>query len=512
MLTQLLLIGLGIVLTAGTAVFVVAEFSLVTVDSATLDATAGGARVGPLRRALKSTSLYLSASQVGVTITTILLGYTTQPALHRLLSDWLHDAGWFSQAAATALAAALAVVFVNVLSMLFGELIPKNLALAGPVKAGSLVAPLLLGFTAVMRPVIWLLHNSSTGLLKLMRITPVEEVSAARSAEELESEVRRSAAEGTLDEDLADRLTRTLTLPELRAVDAMTDRTQMTVVPRDATAEDVIAAVRLSGHSRLLVTDGSKDDIVGVVALRKAVAVPHERRSKVLVTALMTPVQRVPETALLGPVLVQLREAGAQMAVVEDEYGGTSGVITLEDVVEEIVGDVADEHDPSRPAPRRMADGSWRVSGQLRPDELAGLAGIDLPDDPAYETLGGLVMARLGAVPHPGDEVSVDGVVLRVETMDSRRVVAVRVWPAPVVAAGDGEAGEADGGTEAGGGPEAGGGGALAGDSDTSVGGAASADGGPEADGGGALAGDSDTSVGGAASADGKTSVVGGEA
>ncbi|MDR1798618.1 MAG: hemolysin family protein [Bifidobacteriaceae bacterium] len=431
MLTQLLLIGLGFILTAGTAIFVVAEFALVTVDSATIQAAPHPEKLGPLRRALKSTSLYLSASQVGVTLTTILLGYTTQPAMHRLLSDLFTDAGWFSQAAATALAATVAVVFVNVMSMLLGELIPKNLALAGPLKAGSLVAPFLLAFTAVMRPVIWLLHNSSTGLLKLIHITPVEEVSSARSAEELESEVRRSAAEGTLDEDLADRLTRTLTLPELRAVDAMTDRTQLVVVPRDATAEDVIAAVRQSGHSRLLVTDGSKDDIVGVVALRKAVAVPHARRARVSVTALMTPVERVPETALLGPVLVQLRDAGAQMAVVEDEYGGTSGVITLEDVVEEIVGDVSDEHDPTRAASRRMTDGSWRVPGQIRPDELEALTGIVLPEDPAYETLGGLVMARLGAIPQLGDQVDVDGATLRVETMAGRRVVGLRVWPPP---------------------------------------------------------------------------------
>ncbi|MDR2374093.1 MAG: hemolysin family protein [Bifidobacteriaceae bacterium] len=210
----------------------------------------------------------------------------------------------------------------------------------------------------------------------------------------------------------------------------MTDRTQLAVAPRDATAEDVIELVRATGHSRLPVTDGSRDNIIGVVALRRAIAVPHARRPKVGVTALMTPIVEVPETAQLGPVLVQLREAGAQMAVVVDEYGGTSGVVTLEDVVEEIVGDVRDEHDRTRPAPRRMADGSWRLSAQLRPDELAQMSGIGLPEDPAYETLGGLVMARLGRLPRPGDSVDVGGARLRVETMDARRVVALRVWGA----------------------------------------------------------------------------------
>jgi CBS domain containing-hemolysin-like protein len=329
------------------------------------------------------------------------------------------------------LAATGAIVFVNTLSMLFGELIPKNLAMAEPLKVARLSVPFLIGFSKLMRPVIWLGHSSSTGLLRVMRIKPVEEVSSARSVEELDSVVRRSAAEGTLDEDLADRLTRTLALTELKAVDAMTDRTQLAVVPREATAEDVIARVRETGHSRLPVTDGSRDNIIGVVALRKAIAVPHERRSKVGVTALMTPLVEIPETAQLGPVLVQLREAGAQMAVVVDEYGGTSGIVTLEDVVEEIVGDVRDEHDRSRPALRRMADGSWRVSAQLRPDELAQLSGIELPESPAYETVGGLVMAQLGRVPQPGEVATVAGATIRVETMDGRRIVALRIWGPP---------------------------------------------------------------------------------
>ncbi|MDR0365454.1 MAG: hemolysin family protein, partial [Bifidobacteriaceae bacterium] len=407
MLMDFLLVAAGVVLTLGTAVFVAAEFSLVAVDSAVLDAAERPERYGALRRALGSTSLYLSASQVGITLTTILLGYTAQPAATRLFDRLVGGAGQAAPLVGSALAAALAVICVNAFSMLFGELVPKNLAMAEPLGVSRLALPFLLGFTKVMRPVIWLLHSSSTGLLKLMRITPVDEVDSARSAEELDSVVRRSAAEGMLDEDLADRLTRTLALTELRAVDAMTDRTQITVVGRDATADDVIRLVRETGHSRLPVIDGSRDNIIGLVALRKAVAVPHERRPKVAVTALMTEIIEVPETARLGPVLVQLRDAGAQMAVVVDEYGGTSGVITLEDVVEEIVGDVRDENDPTRPASRRMTDGSWRVPGQMRPDELAALSQIDLPEDPAYETLGGLVMARLGRLPRAGDSVQV---------------------------------------------------------------------------------------------------------
>ncbi|MDR3359826.1 MAG: hemolysin family protein [Bifidobacteriaceae bacterium] len=427
---DLALIGVGLALTLGTAVFVAAEFALVAVDAAILDAADRPERLGPLRRALASTSLYLSASQVGITLTTIGLGYTAQPAATRLLARWL-DSPALSAAVGSALAATLAIVFVNTLSMLVGELIPKNLAMAEPIRAARWSVPALLVFAQVMRPVIWLLHNSSTALLRLFKVTPVEEVSAARDAEELDSVVRRSRAEGVLAEDLADRLTRTLAMTELKAVDAMTDRTQLAVLPREATAEDVIERVRTTGHSRLPVIDGSKDNVIGVVSLRKAIAVPHGRRGRVGVTGLMTPIIEVPETAELGPVLVQLRDASAQMAVVVDEYGGTSGVITVEDVVEEIVGDVRDEYDPTRPASRGMADGSWRVSAQLRPDELAGVAGVELPEDPAYETLGGLVMARLGRLPQPGDQVQVDGVLIRVEAVAGRRATALRLWPRP---------------------------------------------------------------------------------
>ena len=200
------------------------------------------------------------------------------------------------------------------------------------------------------------------------------------------------------------------------------------VVRRDEdSAADVVALARTSGHSRFLVIGDSSDDVVGLVHLRRAVAVPYERRAEVPAAALMADVLRVPETVHLGPLLVELRDQGDQMAVVVDEYGGTSGVVTLEDVVEELVGDVADEHDRRRQSAARAADGSWVLAGVLRPDELAEVTGLRVPDDGPYETLGGLLMSELGRIPTTGDEIVIGRVRLQVEAMAGRRVERVRV-------------------------------------------------------------------------------------
>src|SRR5665647_1293548 len=313
MLTEWLLLGLGVLLTAGTAVFVAAEFALVTLDPGLVDRDLAGQqdiRTRSVRKALRQLSTQLSGAQVGITVTTILLGYTAQPALATLLTGPL-DSTPLARGAATGLAAALSLIVINVFSMIFGELVPKNAALSSPLATARAVAPLQRGFTAALRPLILLLNGSANALLRRIGVEPREELSGGRSAQELVALVRRSAAAGTLDEGTAILLTNSIELDTLTAVDVMTDRTRMAVV-------------------------------------RRAISVPYERRAEVPAPALMDPAPRVPETVTLGPLLVELREHGLQMAVVVDEYGGTSGVVTLEDVVEELVGDVADEHDPRR--------------------------------------------------------------------------------------------------------------------------------------------------------------------
>lgn len=428
-MSDIVLLALGVILTLGTALFVAAEFSLVALDPATV---AGQAETDPrartVNRALHQLSLQLSASQVGITLTTILLGYVAQDPLSRVLDGPLQAVG-VAKAAAIAISATAAFVLVNLFSMLFGELVPKNMALADPLKTAVLVSRPLHAFTIVFKPIIEVLNGTANRILRRFGIEPAEEMSGARSASELGALVRRSAEAGTLDVSTALLVTRSIGVGQLTAVDVMTDRVRLETLPDTASAADVVALARKTGKSRFPVIGDGVDDVRGFVHLRRAVAVPYERRADVQVTSssLMSPAPRVPETMQLAQLLVELRDDGLQMALVVDEYGGTSGAVTLEDVVEEIVGEVTDEHDPRRPAVYQTKGGHWSVPGSLRPDELARVCPVDVPDNGPYETLGGFVMFRLGRIPVAGDTVDVDDAQLSVEKMDGRRVERIRV-------------------------------------------------------------------------------------
>lgn len=424
------MLGLGIVLTLGTAIFVAGEFSLVALDPATIDAkaAAGDPQAKKVQKALHSLSIQLSSCQVGITVTTILLGYVAQEPLQHILNSVFSSAG-LAQGASLAIAIMLAFIVVNVFSMLFGELVPKSMALAEPLRAAALVTPPLRIFTIIFKPVVVGLNNSANWILRRFGIEAAEELSGARSATELSALVRRSAEQGTLDVSTARLLTRSIDIGALTAVDVMTDRGRISSLDHDASAQDLVELARQTGHSRFPVIGEDMDDIRGFVHLRRAIAIPYERRSAVQVSSssLMVPTVRVPETLALAPLLVQLRGEGLQMAVVVDEYGGTAGIVTLEDAIEEIVGDVADEHDRRRNRTRLLPTGECLVTGAMRPDEVAREFGIDVPDDGPWETIGGWIMAGLGKIPSVGDEYEDSGIYARVEAMDGRRVERVKL-------------------------------------------------------------------------------------
>lgn len=431
-MTDYLLLGVGLLLTVGTGLFVASEFALVNLDRAELEVrqARGETRLGLTISALKITSTHLSSAQLGITLTTLLTGYTMEPAVSRLISPALTDWG-LPDAFVTAIAAVIGMTVATLLSMILGELVPKNFALALPRATAKVVIPFQTVFTAVFKPAIIALNGSANGVLRSMGVDPKEELSGARSAEELSSLVRRSASAGMLEADTASLLDRSLTFARLTAGDVMTARPSMHALAASDSADDVIQLARRTGHSRFPVYDDDLDDITGVVHLKAAVAVPRERRAEVPVGALATEPLRVPETVHLDVLISELRARGYQLAVVVDEYGGTAGLVTLEDLVEEIVGEVSDEHDRSRAGIVR-GRGSITFPGELRPDELHSRTGVRVPEGEVYDTVGGYVMSVLERVPATGDEVTLDSGVLEVVRMDGRRVDRLRYTPTPV--------------------------------------------------------------------------------
>jgi len=421
----------GLVLTAGTGIFVASEFALVNLDRSDLEVrqSKGERRLGPTISALKKTSTHLSSAQLGITLTTLLTGFLFEPALTQLIRP-LFTALGLAEAPAGAIGTVLGIAIATLLSMIIGELVPKNFALALPLHTAKLVIPVQIGFTMVFKPAVSLLNNTANGILRAIGIEPKEELSGARTAEELSSLVRRSAKEGSLEADTATLLARTLVFSDLTAQDVMTPRPRVSSIERTSTALDVIELARSTGFSRFPVLNDSIDDVVGLVHIKQAVAVPRAKRAEVPVSALMTEALRVPETMRLDSLLGELRGRGYQMAVVVDEYGGTAGVTTLEDLVEELVGEVSDEHDRTKADVVRSRD--WLTfPGILRPDELLERANVTVPEDGPYETVAGWLMSELGRIPVVGDVIDISAGQFRIERLDGRRIDRVRFTPTP---------------------------------------------------------------------------------
>ena len=378
--------------------------------------------------ALRKLSTQLSGAQLGITITNLLIGFLAEPAVASLLHEPFEAVG-FSTGTAEGVSVVVALVLATAVTMVAGELIPKNLAIARPFETARAVQGVMRAFTAAFSPVIALLNGSANRIVRAVGVEPAEELASARSPEELVSLVRRSAAQGTLGQDTAMLFVRSASFPDKRARDVLTPRVRLATVLAGDAVSAVVAASRRTGRSRFPVLGPEGlDDVVGVVHAKHVPLVPYERRDSTPVRDVMEPALFVPETLELDDLLLEFRQHGLQLAVVVDEYGGTAGVVTLEDLVEELVGPVQDEHDAAERPARRLPGGGWLLSGLLRPDEVTELTGIELPRDPRrYETLGGLVTAYLDRIPGPGEVVSLPGARLTVATMDGFRVDQVEV-------------------------------------------------------------------------------------
>ncbi|MCW2676686.1 MAG: conserved rane protein of unknown function [Modestobacter sp.] len=428
-MTEWLLVLAAVLLTALTGFFVAAEFSFTTVDrgEAQRAAEAGDRGAARVVRALRALSTELSAAQLGITLTTLMVGFLAEPALGGLLEPVLLGAG-LPAGSVVPVAAGLGIALATFLQMLLGELGPKNLAIARPLRTASLVAPGMQAFATVTGPMVQVLQTLANGIVRRLGIEPREELDDVRGAAELTAVARRSVEEGDLSPLAARLLSRSLGLREKYATDVMTPRTRLWTLSASATAADIIDAAIRSGNSRFPVYGADLDEVTGVVHVKNAVAVPEAEREKRTAGELAAPVLAVPSSLRLDPLLDQLREQGLQLALVVDEWGATHGIVTLEDIVEELVGEITDETDRPLRQLRRVEGCGWDISGLLRPDEVRDRTGIDVPEG-RYETVAGFVVERLSRLAEEGDAVEVDGVRLTVTDVEGRRIARLRAVP-----------------------------------------------------------------------------------
>ncbi|HYH74956.1 MAG TPA: hemolysin family protein [Candidatus Saccharimonadales bacterium] len=437
----LLLLAVAVLLIAACGVFVAAEFSLITVNRSSVErmAAKGDKQAQGVVAALKTLSTQLSGAQVGITITNLAIGLLAEPALAELIRPGL-ELLQVPDAAVTGVAIALGIALATIGTMVFGELVPKNLAIARPLGTAKAVVGLQRAFSAAMKYPIKALNGSANAILHKLHVEPQEELASARSADELTSLVRRSAEQGTLPKETALMLERSMIFDALTALDVMTPRIRMKSLSNQDTAAAVLALAKRTGLSRFPVEGKNQDDIVGVVHVKKAMAVPANKRTSVPVSQIMAKPLLVPSSIQLDSLLDTLRSGGLQMAIVIDEFGGTDGLVTMEDLLEELVGEVHDEHDQpqqrSRQRIRQRAEGVWVLSALLRPDEVTQYFGMIMPEEEDFETLGGLVAHRLERVPVVGDVVGLTLsdhqnrthiVSLEVERMDGRRVDRIKM-------------------------------------------------------------------------------------
>ena len=376
-------------------------------------------------RALKNLSFHLSGAQLGITVTSLVVGFIVEPTLGKAFAEGLAAWDLVPERAIEGIAVGVALALATAIQMVLGELIPKNLAVAEPMKVSSLIATPLRMVNTFAKPLIVALNAAANVTVRLFGIEPRDELDSNVSLEELETMIRSSRRSGVLPEEDFSLLSRSITFGGKTAADALVPRTRTVAIRTDATLVELGDLALETGHSRFPVHAGELDEIEGVANVKAIFEVPVPERPKTAVGQIMNEVAVVPESRPLDLVLTEMRRDRAHLVVVIDEYGGTAGILTLEDVLEEIVGDIEDEHDPTMHGrTTSVPEGVHVLGGLLHPDEVQSACGFEMPEGD-YETLGGFLLERFGRVPKAGDHTSYDGWEFKVTRMDGRRIAEV---------------------------------------------------------------------------------------
>ncbi len=400
------------------ASFVAAEFSLLALDRARVEAQANqGSRVHrSLLRALQRLTLTMSGCQLGITLSALMLGFVAEPTMARLLTGDDHPTG---------LSVLLAIFVATVLHLIIGEQVPKYIALAAPESTSRKLVPLLSGYSVLVRPLVRLLNGMANSVVRRFGVEPRDEIDTSRTSEELETLITERAA-GVLDPEEVSLLTRSLRFSDKTAVDVLIPRVDISALQRATQVSDLITQALDTGRSRFPVFDKDLDDIIGVVHVKSVYRLSPEERRTTHVSEIMRDVLAVPETRKLEEILSDMRRRRTQMAVVIDEHGATSGIITFEDLLEEILGEIKDEYDNDLTEAEVENPGSFLVAGRLNFDEVFDATGFRIPEG-QYETIAGFVLERLGHLAEPGEKVIEEEWTIEVVEIKRRRIISLRV-------------------------------------------------------------------------------------
>ena len=416
-------------LVAANAFFVAAEFALVSAEETRLARMeARGDRLArTVRVAQGELNLYLSSCQVGITLASLGLGWLGEPAIAETLSAWFTGlASPFDLIARHAVAGTIAFTIITFLHVVLGELMPKALAIFHPEPVARWLAWPLIAFTRAGSPLIWTLNESANMLLRLLGVRLPTEAERVHSPEEIKLLVSRSRELGQLDLHEQAMIYGVFELTGTVAREVMTPRPDIVAVPDDVSLEELVATTNESGHSRIPVYRENLDNVVGIVLVKDLLVTAAGAHDDFDVSEIMREPHFVPDTKPVLDLLAELRRLKVHMAIVVDEFGGTDGLVTLEDLIEEIVGEIYDEYDVARPIYSRTARGEPLIDGSAPIDEVNDRYGLALPLED-YDTLGGFVLGELGHVPRRGEVVHTPTGELIVERVEERRVRYVRL-------------------------------------------------------------------------------------
>ena len=423
--------GLGLVLAAllivANGLFVAAEFSQVTVRRPLVEerAARGNRAARIVSRELSALSYSLSVAQFGITVTSLLLGYIVDQAVGDTLIRPLLDLVGVPQQAALAVTLTGALLLSTVVQMVVGELFPKNLAIARPLGVALVTGPFNHGVGRALGPLIRIFHRAAEVVSRrVFRVDVTDELEGGHTLDELARIISASGDEGSLTTEQTELLQRAVELGDTRVHEVMVPRPDVVWLSADATLTDLRAEARRTGHSRFPVRGENEDDLLGTIHVKDLLVVPLTAHGTTPVTTAMGAPLVVPESEPLRRLLSDLRREQRTFAVAIDEYGATAGIVTLEDVLEELVGEIEDEFDRHSTVVRRIGAGRYLLRASLRTDRLADLLDVELPEGD-YETVAGYLLAELGRIPEVGETVAHDGWELEVATVDGVRITEV---------------------------------------------------------------------------------------